>query len=72
MNFATSQINATVLLIAWSDDPLTGDWLEFALDALQVLTHQPGISQPVEGSLRELIIAHRRSGYLARYEFDDG
>jgi len=54
-----------------SDDPLTGDLLEFVLDALQVLTHQPGIGRPVEGGLRELIITRRRSGYLARYEFDD-
>jgi plasmid stabilization system protein ParE len=41
------------------------------LDALQVLSHQPGIGRPVEGGLRELIISRRRSGYLARYEFDD-
>jgi plasmid stabilization system protein ParE len=29
-----------------------------------------GIGRPVEGGLRELIISRRRSGYLARYEFD--
>jgi len=44
--------------------------LDFILDALHVLTHQPGIGRPVEGGLRELIISRRRSGYLARYEFD--
>lgn len=54
-----------------SDDPMAGDLLDFILDALQVLTHQPGIGRPVEGGLRELIILRRRSGYLARYEFDD-
>lgn len=54
-----------------SDDPMAGDLLDFILDALQVLTHQPGIGRPVEGGLRELIISRRRSGYLARYEFDD-
>ena len=53
-----------------SEDPMVGDLLDFILDALQVLTHQPGIGRPVEGGLRELIIARRRSGYLARYEFD--
>ena len=53
-----------------SEDPMAGDLLDFILDALQVLTHQPGIGRPVEGGLRELIIARRRSGYLARYEFD--
>ena len=51
--------------------PMAGDLLDFILDALQVLTHQPGIGRPVEGGLRELIISRRRSGYLARYEFDD-
>ena len=54
-----------------SDDTMAGDFLDFILDALQVLTHQPGIGRPVEGGLRELIILRRRSGYLARYEFDD-
>ena len=54
-----------------SDDPTVGDLLDFILDALQVLTHQPGIGRPVEGGLRELFISRRRSGYLARYEFDD-
>ena len=54
-----------------SNDPMTGDLLDYILDALQVLTHQPGIGRPVEGGLRELIISRRRSGYLARYEFDE-
>jgi plasmid stabilization system protein ParE len=54
-----------------SNDPLAGDLLDFILDALQVLTHQPGIGRPVDDGLRELIISRRRSGYLARYEFDE-
>jgi len=57
--------------LAESDDPMAGELLDFILDALQVLTHQPGIGRPVEGGLRELIISRRRSGYLARYEFDE-
>ena len=57
--------------LAESSDPLNGELLDFILDALQVLTHQPGIGRPVEGGLRELIISRRRSGYLARYEFDE-
>lgn len=56
--------------LAESEDPLAGELLDFILDALHVLTHQPGIGRPVEGGLRELIISRRRSGYLARYEFD--
>jgi len=54
-----------------SDDPMAGELLDFILDALQVLTHQPGIGRPVEGGLRELIISRGRSGYLARYEFNN-
>ena len=54
-----------------SEDPMAGELLDFILDALKVLTHQPGIGRPVEGGLRELIISRRRSGYLARYAFDD-
>ena len=56
--------------LAESEDPLAGELLDFILDALHVLTHQPGIGRPVEGALRELIISRKRSGYLARYEFD--
>jgi len=54
-----------------SEDPLAGDLLDFILDALEVLTHQPGIGRPVEGGLRELIISSRRNAYLARYAWDD-
>jgi len=57
--------------LAEAGDPMSGDLLEFVLDALQVLTHQPGVGRPVEGGLRELIISRNRSGNLARYEFDD-
>lgn len=52
-------------------DPLASGLFEFVIDALQVLTHQPGIGRPVSGGLRELIISRRRSGYLAKYEYDD-
>lgn len=51
-------------------DPLAGDLIGFILDALQVLTHQPGIGRPVEMGMRELIISRGRSGYLALYRVD--
>ena len=54
-----------------SKDPLAGELLDYILDALTVLTHQPGIGRPVEDGLRELIISRKRSGYLARYALDD-
>ena len=54
-----------------SEDPLAGELLDYILNALEVLTHQPGIGRPVEGGLRELIISRRRSSYLARYAWDE-
>ena len=51
-------------------DPLAGDLAGFILDALTVLTHQPGIGRPVERGMRELIISRGRSGYLALYQLD--
>lgn len=57
--------------LANAEDSLAGELLDFILDALRVLTHQPGIGRPVESDLRELIISRHRSGYLARHEFDE-
>ncbi len=55
-------------------DPLAGGLFEHVIDALQVLTHQPGIGRPVPGAprgFRELIISRRRSGYIAKYAYGD-
>ena len=51
-------------------DPLAHGLLDFILDALAVLTHQPGVGRPVGDGIRELIIVRRKSGYLAKYELD--
>lgn len=53
-----------------TQDPLANGLLDFIMDALEVLTHQPGVGRPVGDGLRELIITRRQSGYLAKYEFD--
>lgn len=53
------------------DDPLAYELLNFILEALAVLKHQPGIGRPVGQGLRELIISRRRNGYLAKYELDE-
>jgi len=53
-----------------SGDPLASALLEFLLDGLGVLTHQPGVGRPLTHGHRELIISRGRGGYLARYVFD--
>ena len=53
-----------------TNDPLSADFLAFVVDALDVLTHLPGISRPFPDGTRELIIERGRSGYLAHYWID--
>ncbi len=54
-----------------TQDPLANQLIDYLFDALQVLTHQPGIGRPVADGMRELIISRGRSGYLARYRLDE-
>ena len=53
-----------------SEDALALQWIDFLLDGLHVLTHQPGVGRPLPHGHRELIISRGRGGYLARYVFD--
>lgn len=39
-------------------------------DAISILADHPLIGRRVEGELRELVISHGNSGYLALYRFD--
>lgn len=39
------------------------------LDALHVLERHPHIGRPAESNLRELVISHGKTGYVALYEF---
>jgi len=51
------------------DDPTAPELLDFVLDGLQVLTHQPGVGRPIAGALRELILHRGKSGYLVKYRY---
>jgi len=51
-------------------DPQAHQMMPFILDALQILTHQPGVGRPRGDGLRELIINRGQSGYLALYHWD--
>jgi plasmid stabilization system protein ParE len=53
-----------------SGDPLASQLLDFVLDGMAVLTHQPAVGRPVGHRHRELIISRGRGGYLARYVLD--
>ena len=76
---ALSDLERLEEFLARAGDPLADRLLDFVLDAVQVLTHQPGIGRPagrvpgIPGArgYRELIISRRRSGYLAKYHYDE-
>ena len=53
-----------------AQDPLATALLDFLLDGLDVLTHQPGVGRPLAYGQRELIISRGRGGYLARHVHD--
>lgn len=56
-------------------DPTATELVDFIFDALDVLTHQPGIGRPVQSDnqgCRELIIDRGSSGYLAQYRIQRG
>jgi plasmid stabilization system protein ParE len=40
---------------------------ELIVDAVRILERHPYIGRPVRGRLRELVISHGRSGYVALY-----
>jgi plasmid stabilization system protein ParE len=57
------------LAAAAIDDP--DEVVERVLDALELLEHHPNLGRPADAGLRELVISHGRTGYLALYRFDE-
>ena len=50
------------------ENPIAGGAAAAAiLDAVKILERHPHIGRPVHGQLRELVISHGRTGYVALY-----
>ena len=45
--------------------------IDLITDGLSVLARHPCIGRPIHHGLRELVIAHGKSGYLALYGYDE-
>ncbi len=56
--------------IARNDPAAAGRAAELIIDAARVLERHPLIGRPVHAELRELLISHGRSGYVALYRFN--
>ena len=55
--------------LAEQDPAVAGQVAELIIDATAVLQRHPMIGRPVRGAVRELVISHGRTGYVALYRF---
>jgi len=56
--------------LARNDASLAGIVVSAIVEAVSVLERHPEIGRPAEQGLRELVISHRRTGYVALYSFN--
>jgi plasmid stabilization system protein ParE len=66
---ALSDIDHLFDFLAQHDPSVAATAAELIVDAIAVLERHPGIGRPVRGNLRELVISHGRTGYVALYRF---
>ena len=51
--------------VAVEDPPAAGAVVDLILDAVAILERHPLIGRPAEEGLRELVISHGKTGYVA-------
>ncbi len=67
---AARDLRALHDFIAPEDPQGADDAIALILDAVEILERHPFIGRPSTDPLRELIISHGHSGYIALYLFD--
>ena len=55
--------------VAVEDPPAAGAVVDLILDAVAILERHPLIGRPAEEGLRELVISHGKTGYVALYDY---
>lgn len=55
--------------LAQHDPAVAREAGEAIIEATAVLRHHPMIGRPVRGAVRELVISHGRTGFVALYRF---
>jgi plasmid stabilization system protein ParE len=66
---ALADIDHLFDFLAQHDPAVAATAAELIVDAISVLARHPGIGRPVRSNLRELVISHGRTGYVALYRF---
>lgn len=64
---ALADVDKLLGLLAATDPALGEDAARLIIDAVSVLARHPFIGRPVRGRLRELVISHGKTGYVALY-----
>ena len=67
---ALRDLERIVELLLEASPESAGQAVSQIADAVDVLAGHPRIGRRVQGPLRELVISHGASGYLALYRFD--
>jgi plasmid stabilization system protein ParE len=68
---ARSNLERLVEFLAAEDPVAAAQAFDLILDALAVLERHPQIGRPGEEGVRELVVSHGRSGYVALYQYRD-
>lgn len=66
---ARSNLERLLEFLATQDPVAAAHAFDLIVDALMVLERHPQIARPAEENLRELVISHGRSGYVALYRY---
>ena len=68
---ALTDLERVVDFLAEQDLNAALQTIDLIEEALQVLRHHPYIGREIDTELRELVISRGRTGYLARYSFEE-
>jgi plasmid stabilization system protein ParE len=69
---ALADLDGLLDFLAEQDPTVAVDAAALIADAVSVLARHPYIGRPVRGDLRELVISHGRTGYVALYRVQPG
>ena len=69
---ALADLDRLLDFLVEQDPTVALDAAALIADAVSVLARHPYVGRPVRGDLRELVISHGRTGYVALYRVQPG
>lgn len=68
---AAEDLERLLDLVARTTPEIAADTVELILNALEILSRHPNIGRPMPHGMRELVISHGRTSYVALYSYDE-